>query len=415
MAGQRIGKLAWFDLPALGFWLWDVALAGVTVLTCVLVLVADEPPGPRGAAVAVVLLLGAGWVGAGRELALAPFDRVTPGRLAYCLALAAGLVLAVALVDVAKWSAFVVYSQFFWLLPLAPAIAGAVAVTVVLSLATAVVGGHGEVFAPQVVYMTLFAVLIGTVIHQLADEGRRHAQLIAELDRGRTQGAQLSHTACGAAERERPAGEIHDTLAQGFTGIVTLLHAAQARFAADPSATSPHVDRAVRTARENLREAQALVTASAPADLASRSLTDAVGRQAGRLAQETGMAVAQSTSGTPRRLTAETETVLLRAALVLLATAGRRAAAHRVAVELDYADPDVVALTVVGEGAGFDPDAVGEAGYGLRMLRERVERLGGTVTVTSGQSGTRVAVRLPSVGDRWGCSADRTSGGHWGP
>jgi signal transduction histidine kinase len=387
------------DQWQLGLWLWDLLLAGATVLTCVLIAIEDRPVTARIGAVVVVLVLAAGWAVTGRRMALGMFDRITAGRLAYCTALSAGLVLAVALVDSANWAAFVVYSQLFWLLPLAGAIAGVVALTVLLPLAGAVVRGQGlveDLFPPQAIFMTLFGVLVGIYIHRLADESSRRAELIAELETSQAQVARLSHEAGVAVERERLAGEIHDTLAQGFTSIVTLLQAAQAQFDADPPAARRHVDLAVRTARENLREARNLVAASAPADLAPHSLADAVGRQAGRLAEETGVAATHATTGSPRRLPAEIEIVRLRAAQELLANVGRHAGARTVRVELDYTGVDVVALTVTDDGVGFDPDVVGEASFGLRMMRGRAERLGGVVTVRSGPGGTTVAVRLPT-------------------
>ena len=391
------------DQPLLSFWIWDVLFAVATVLTCVLVAIEDGPAGARTAAVAAVVVLGAGWPAFGRRMALSPSDGVTPGRLAYALALGAGLVVAVALADSANWAAFVVYSQLFWLLPLAGAIGTVVALTVLLPLTGAVARGQGlvaDLFPPQAIFMTVFGVLVGIFIHRLADESARRAELIGELEASQALVAELSHTAGVAAERERLAGEIHDTLAQGFTSIVTLLQAAQAQFDTDPPAARRHVDLAVRTARENLREARNLVAASAPADLAPHSLTDAVGRQAGRLAEETGVSVEHTTSGTPRRLPAEAEIVLLRAAQELLANVGRHAEAGAVTVDLDYTGADAVVLTVVDDGAGFDQEAVGDASFGLRMMRGRVERLGGTVTVRSGTDGTTVAVRLPTEEDR---------------
>jgi signal transduction histidine kinase len=385
----------------LGFWLWDLLFAVATLLTCLLVALEDRPTDARLGAVAVVVAIGLSWPLAGRRMTLAAGDfRVTPGRVALCAAIGAGLVVGVALVDSANWAAFVVYSQLFWLLPLPWAIGTIVVLTVLAPLAGALVRDQGLVaglFAPQALFMTLFGVLVGIFITRLAHESERRAELITELRATQAEVAALSEVAGATAERERLAGEIHDTLAQGFTSIVTLLQAAQAQFDADPATARRHVDLAVRSARENLQEARQLVAATAPGDLADRSLADAVERAAGRFAEESGVPARHDTTGTPRKVPAETEIVLLRAAQELLANVRRHAGANAVAVRLDYTDPGAVALTVTDDGAGFDPARVGDASYGLRMLRTRAERLDGTVVVTSGDAGTTVALTLPEI------------------
>jgi len=387
--------------PLLTFWLWDLFFAGATVFTCALVYLQDGvAPPARAGAIALVVALALAWPLAGRRLALSPDPRpLTAERAALCAALGVGMIAAVALVDSANWVAFVVYSQLFWVLPLGPAIGGVVALTVLAPLAGALFRGGGlalELIPPQTVFMSLFGILVGVFITRLASESERRAALIAELEATQAQVAELSHVAGAAAERERLAGEIHDTLAQGFTSIVTLLQAAQAQLATDPDSSRRHVELAVRAARENLQEARQLVAAGAPGETAARSLADAVGRAADRYAEETGSPARNSVHGTPRRVAAETEIVLLRAAQELLANARKHAGAGPVEVDLDYTDPGAVALAVTDGGDGFDPDAVDDASFGLRILRGRVDRLAGAVDVDSGASGTTVIVTLPT-------------------
>jgi signal transduction histidine kinase len=384
----------------LGFWLWDAFFVTATAITCVLVALEDRPPAARAASAALVVAITAAWALRGRRMALAvDGSRIGAADVVYCAALGVAMTAATALVPSANWSAFVVYSQLFWLLPLAPAIVGVVALSVVVPLAGALLRGDppGDVFfLPQALFMTVFGVLVGIFITRLTEESQRRAELIAELEASQAQVAELSHVAGAAAERERLAGEIHDTLAQGFTSIVTLLQAAQAQFATDPDSARRHVELAVRAARENLGEARRLVAAGAPGESASRSLADAVGRTADRYADETGAPAHRVVRGAPRRLPAETEIVLLRAAQELLANARQHAGAGAVEVALDYTDPDAVALAVRDDGPGFDPDAVADTSFGLRILRGRVERLGGAVAVASGPSGTTVTVTAPT-------------------
>ena len=118
----------------------------------------------------------------------------------------------------------------------------------------------------------------------MVEQSSERAHLIAELEASRAEVARLSHEAGVAAERARLAGEIHDTLAQGFTSIITLVQAAESEALRDE-----RLALAVRTARENLAESRALVAALAPSALGSGSLHDAVRRQAARFTEETGV------------------------------------------------------------------------------------------------------------------------------
>ena len=128
-----------------------------------------------------------------------------------------------------------------------------------------------------------------------------------------------------------------------------------------------------------------------------RVAADAVGRAADRYAEETGSPARHAVHGNPRRISAEAEIVLLRAAQELLANARKHAGAGRVEVDVDYTEPDAVALAVSDEGPGFDPDDVDDTSFGLRILRGRVDRLGGAVDVDPGSSGTSVTVTVPTA------------------
>lgn len=390
------------DAASQGMWLWDALFAVSALVTGGLVAAADDPLSERIPAAALVLGLGAAWLVAGRRLGIAQTPDTRPEVLGYAAAVIAGIVGAVLLVPESTWGLFVVLPQMFWLVRLRLAIAATVVLTPGLPLLAALSSGDPLDMAvrhlgPQALFMTAFGVLVGVWIHRVTDESEERARLIEELGASRAEVAGLSHTAGVAAERQRLAGEIHDTLAQGFTSIVTLLQAAQAEFDADAPAARRHVELAVRSAKENLREARHLVAAQAPDLLAADTLTSAIGRQVGRFADETGVDAGHRVSGVPRRLAAEPEIVLLRAAQELLANVARHADAQAVTVALDYGEPDAVRLTVTDDGAGFDPAAPTEGSFGLAMLRTRVDRLKGDLEIDSTPGrGTRVTVRVPA-------------------
>ncbi len=241
-----------------------------------------------------------------------------------------------------------------------------------------------------------------------AEQNERRKQMIVELDAANrrledslTENAALHARLVAQAreagvldERARLAREIHDTLAQGLTGIVTQLEAAGA---GDPAAARAHIDTAAALARENLTEARRSVEALAPGRLADAGLPDAIADMAKAWAETAGVAVHVEVTGDPRRLLPDLEVTLFRVAQEALANTGKHARATRAGVTLSYMG-DVVVLDVVDDGAGFEPGS-GGGGYGLAGMEQRVRRVAGTLDVESAPGeGTAVSATVPAIG-----------------
>jgi signal transduction histidine kinase len=246
----------------------------------------------------------------------------------------------------------------------------------------------------SVVFGSLFAFWITRIIAQSVERRR----LIEQLEATRSELAEAERASGRLAERQRLARDIHDTLAQGFVSIVLQLQAAEAELPEEAGAARGHLERARRTARDNLAEARRLVWDLRPEALATAPLGEALGRLADRVADETGLAATATVTGTPRPLSADTEVTLLRVTQEALANVTRHSGAGRVAVTLSYMDGEA-ALDVRDDGGGFAPTADGHGpngGLGLRGMRERVEALGGRLAVESAPGrGTTIAVTVP--------------------
>jgi signal transduction histidine kinase len=99
--------------------------------------------------------------------------------------------------------------------------------------------------------------------------------------------------------------------------------------------------------------------------------------------------------GDPSVVGAETAHALVRITQSAVANVQRHAGPARLGLTLTYL-PDAVALDVFDDGRGFDASAGNGGGFGLRAMRQRVEQLGGTITVESAPGeGTVVGVLLP--------------------
>jgi signal transduction histidine kinase len=245
-------------------------------------------------------------------------------------------------------------------------------------------------FVAIAAFTTAFGGYIGRIITQ-SDE---RANLIAQLEATRAELAEVSRQAGVMAERQRLAGEIHDTLAQGFSSILMLVQAAEAQLELSPETARSQLSLAAQTARENLAEARAVVGGLSSAQLQAGTLEDALRRITHRAGAELGIGASFSVDGSGRRLPAAIEVVLLRAGQEALANVRKHAAAHSVAVCLRYA-ADCVRLEVTDDGAGFEPAQV-SGGYGLSGMRARVDEAGGTVAVRSAPAqGTAVQVEVP--------------------
>ena len=110
------------------------------------------------------------------------------------------------------------------------------------------------------------------------------------------------------------------------------------------------------------------------------------------------MAVSVAVLGATDHLPEEISQQVLRVAQEALANAVKHAASQKIRMTLDQA-PGEVRLTVEDDGQGFDPQTAFSAlggHFGLLGMRERAERLGGSLRVDSSQGrGTRVELQIP--------------------
>ncbi|MBO0686232.1 MAG: sensor histidine kinase, partial [Candidatus Dormibacteraeota bacterium] len=221
-----------------------------------------------------------------------------------------------------------------------------------------------------------------------------------ELSRTRTDLAAAERRAGMLGERQRIAGDIHDTLTQGLASVVMLLEAAQASYRAGMPDTGRRIEEAASTAREGLREVRRLVWDLRPEALERGSLGEALTQLAAQLEEHSGTVARTVVTGRVRTLAPELEMTLLRAAQEALANVRRHAQAREVTVTLSYIE-DEVALDVQDDGRGFDPTRPAATrpggGLGLTAMRERVEALGGSLAIESAPGqGATVAVQLPT-------------------
>lgn len=194
-------------------------------------------------------------------------------------------------------------------------------------------------------------------------------------------------------ERTRLARELHDTLLQGFTGITLQLRAASKRDSATVNGVlSTMADEAGRWVSETRQAVWDMRAATSDHDLragleqaiaTTRTQSDAEVSLDCELAAEPNAAVTGA---------------LLRVAQEALGNAARHANATRIDVAV-RADADQARLSIIDDGVGFRaaPELSALGGHwGLLGMRERIEALGGVLTVDAAPGrGTRVTAEVP--------------------
>jgi signal transduction histidine kinase len=234
---------------------------------------------------------------------------------------------------------------------------------------------------------------------QTVERDRKRKQAIIELNAALEENAGLHAQLLTQAreagvldERQRMAREIHDTLAQGLTGIITQLAAA----AQNPAAWQRHLDTAERLARESLSEARRSVHAVRPEALDNARLPEALAEVVLRWSDINGVAAEVTTTGTARPMHPDVEVTLLRTAQEALANVAKHANASRVGLTLSYME-DLVTLDVRDDGRGFERPNGSGTGFGLTSMRQRVQGFAGRLEIESEPGvGTAISAAIPT-------------------
>jgi signal transduction histidine kinase len=378
-------------------WLWDAYVVGMCAVAAAGVVMLDHRfPGHVSVALTALAGMAVCVLGFGRRaIRGGEFD----WRILLFLATVIGLwLIALSASSVAVAAVPAIYPLVFASLPLPAAL---VVTTVVncapLGLALLFYGPRWPDL-PLSVAFTLIGMIaapvIGITIMTSMKQRKKLGALVTELAATRAESARLSREAGAAAERERLAREIHDTLAQGFTSIITLAQAVEPELDSDTAAAKRHVELIRSTARENLAEARAMVAELTPTALHDGSLPAAIQRQCDRLSAETGIAATMRIDGDVPALGMATDVVLLRATQEAIANIRKHAHASRVTIDLSASD-GLVRLSVADNGIGIGDGH--DEGFGLRGMRARARQVGGrmSVTPTTG-GGTMVTVEVPA-------------------
>ncbi len=192
-------------------------------------------------------------------------------------------------------------------------------------------------------------------------------------------------------ERNRLARDIHDTLAQGFAGILMQLQSVQRCASSLPPNIARSIDNAVDLARSHMIEARRSVGALRPQDIEAGDVAAVLERTTELARRTTDVPIELVVEEIPA-LGAGVEREIIGIAQEALTNAVRHARARKITVHAASTRSDGFRLSVADDGRGISKERFG-AGFGLTSMQERAERIGGSLTiVTAPRAGTEVVL-----------------------
>jgi PAS domain S-box-containing protein len=182
-------------------------------------------------------------------------------------------------------------------------------------------------------------------------------------------------------ERQRLGRELHDSVSQALYGIALGARTARTLLERDPSKVAAPLDYVLSLAEAGLAEMRALIFELRPESLETEGLVAALNKQAAAMHARNNTVVNTHFCEEPD-LPFEIKEAFYRISQEAMNNTIKHARATQVDVSLTC-ENGLLTLTVNDNGSGFDPDASFPGHLGLKTMRERITRFGGTLKITS--------------------------------
>lgn len=197
-------------------------------------------------------------------------------------------------------------------------------------------------------------------------------------------------------ERQRLARELHDSVSQALYGIALGAKTARSLLDTAPERAAEPMEYVLSLAEAGLTEMRALIFELRPEALETEGLVPVLARQVAAIQARHGLEV-QTMVCTEPDVPFAVKEAAYRIAQEALNNAVKHAHASHVNIGMDW-NRDGIVLEIGDDGKGFDPEAVFVGHLGLRTMRERAVRLGGTLEVKSRPGeGTRIRTWIPRI------------------
>lgn len=204
------------------------------------------------------------------------------------------------------------------------------------------------------------------------------------------------------AERQRLSRQMHDGPAQALSNFIVQSEIANRLLDIDPKRAKEELDHLKNSAMSTFKSVRTFIFELRPMMLDDLGLFPTLQRYVDNFKEQTGADVNLTLKGSERRLESYLEVMIFRAVQELLGNAFRHNEDAPVKAQISAQismDDNITRVQVSDNGRGFDPVVEeGKQGIGLKLIRERVEMLGGYMEVdSSAGKGTRIAFQVPTL------------------
>lgn len=204
------------------------------------------------------------------------------------------------------------------------------------------------------------------------------------------------------AERQRLSRQMHDGPAQALSNFIVQSEIANRLLDIDPKRAKEELDNLKNSAMNTFKEVRSFIFELRPMMLDDLGLFPTVRRYVDNFKEQTGCDVNLTLKGSERRLESYLEVMIFRALQELLGNAYRHNEENpskpQINIQISM-DENVTKVSVNDNGKGFDPSVVGsKQGLGLKLIRERVELLGGYLETDSDLGkGAKITFQVPTL------------------
>jgi two-component system, NarL family, sensor histidine kinase DegS len=200
------------------------------------------------------------------------------------------------------------------------------------------------------------------------------------------------------AERQRLSRQMHDGPAQALSNFILQTEIAMRLFDLDQEKARDELSNLKVSATGTFQKVRDFIFELRPMMLDDLGLVPTLKRYVDAFKDQTGMDIRLVVSGLERRLESYQEVMVFRAVQELLNNAVRHSQASTIKINMDMSESNVK-LVVEDDGRGFDAEVLEDRNsMGLKVIRERVDMLGGYFDVESRLGhGTKVTFQIPAI------------------
>ncbi len=195
-------------------------------------------------------------------------------------------------------------------------------------------------------------------------------------------------------ERGRVARELHDGISQILVSVRYALDLARRRLTKGDERAGDSLDKGIDSLGGAIQEVRRISRDLRPGVLDDLGLGPALQSLIEEFGSRTGMETDFETVVFRGRLDEEARIALYRVAQEALTNIERHSGATKVSMQLRGTRKGGT-MRIEDNGKGFGPLRRGQSGLGLRNMSERIEQLGGTLSVMSSRHGTTIKALVP--------------------